>query len=263
MVARTELEIIWDGPVKGLEAHRVSLTKFGPALDLLMKAARRIASQKLQDAIEPTIVGRLKTAANNLDIELAETQKGSGGFSTVITFEVPDSSQSLLFNQLPELVGKELLESIRSEAEGTHRNIAVRNYLRSLPKELTRQYYTLHENGRAIDHVELRSVSLPAEVEEPLPELNKWHGRVTGVGFEPGRFEVKIKGQDGTQVTAFSTENQVADALKMRSGDVEALTITTPNGNRLLILENDEMRVTRPTLDDIFAKWGDTYRALA
>ena len=263
MAARTELKIVWDGPVKGLDVHRVSLTKFGPALGLLMTAARRIASQKLQDAAEPTRVGRLLKAAENLDIELGETVKGSGGFATVITFEAPDTAQSLMFNQIPELVGKELLESIKSEASGTHRNSHVRNYLRSLPKELTRQDYDLHENGRSILHVELRSVSLPEEINEPLPELRKMRGRVTGVGFDPGRFEVKIRGEDGSQVTAFSTEAQVLDALAMRAGEVDALTLASADGNKLIMLENEFKQTKRPTLDDIFLKWGDTYRALA
>lgn len=93
--------------------------------------------------------------------------------------------------------------------------------------------------------------------------LSKWQGRITGVGFEPGKFEVKIKGSEGAQMTALSTEAQVNSALKMRSGQVEALTLTNADGTRLLILENEETRVKRPTLDDIFAKWGDTYRALA
>lgn len=263
MVARTELEIVWDGPVKGLEFHRISLTKFGPALELLMTAVRRIASQKLQDAIEPTEGGNVKSAANQLDIELAQTREASGGFSTVITFEVSDLPQSLLINQIPELVGRELLESIRSEANGIHRNTAVRNYLRSLPKELTLQDYKLHENGRAIDHVELGSVLLLDEIDEPLPAIIRWRGRVTGVGFEPGKFEVKIEGNDGMQVAALATESQVADALRMRSEDVEALTLTTASGSRLLSIESGSMRVKRPNLDDIFAKWAETFRALA
>lgn len=262
MIARTELEIIWDGPVKGLAEHRISLAKFAVALDLLMKAARRIASQKLQDALEPTSTGRLAAASTNLDIEITGVKGNSSGFSTVITFEVPDSSgQELLFNQLPELVGLELLESIESEAKGTLRNTAVRKYLGALPRELTRQNYNLHENGRAIREVNLSTVSL-ANIPDTLPAFISQHGRIAGVGFDP-RWEVRVRGEGGAQVTALATEKQVNMALKMRSQEVDVLAVSSAAGNRLVVIENDEMRKKRPTLDELFDKWEETFRALA
>jgi len=262
MTARTELEIVWDGPIKGLAEHRVSLTMFGEALDLLMKAARRIASQKLTDALEPAVTGRLATEAKKLDIEIAGIKKGSGGFSTLITFETPDTSQTLLFNQLPELVGMELLEAIEQEAQGNLRNTAVRKYLRSLPKELTRQSYNLHENGRSIRSVDLSHVSLP-EQEDPLPCFIATRGKISGVGFDPGRWEVKVKGEEGTQVVAIATEDQVSKALEMRPQEVHVLAVSSAAGNHLIVLENEAMRNRRPTLEDLFDKWDETFRALA
>ena len=262
MTARTELEIVWDGPVKGLADHRVSLTMFGQALDLLMKAARRIASQKLTDALEPADTGRLASSAKNLDIEITAVKQGSGGFATFLTFEIPDSSQALLFNQLPESVGIELLDAIHSEANGTHRNSAVRNYLKALPKELTRQTYRLHENGRPIRNVEVSKLQLP-EQQSPLPAFVLAEGRVAGVGFDPGRCEVRIKGEDGFQLSAAATARQVDQALGLRSQNVHVVAVTTAAGARLLTIETDTMRVKRPSLDDLFDQWEETYRALA
>jgi hypothetical protein len=235
---------------------------FGPALDLLMKAARRIASQKLTDALEPVDRGRLAASAKNLDIEITGVKEGSSGFSTLITFEAPDTSQVLLFSQLPEHVGLELLEAIESEAKGNHRNTAVRNYLKSLPKQLTKQVYNLHENGRAIRRVDIGSVSLP-EQESPLPAFIKAQGKISGVGFEPGRWEVKVKGEEGTQVTALATETQVNRALEMRAQPVRLLALSSAAGTKVLVIENEEVRTNRPSLSDIFDKWDATFRALA
>jgi hypothetical protein len=259
---RTELDITWDGPVKDLAENRVSLSAFGPALELLMRAAQRIASQKLTAALEPAETGRLVSSAKNLDIEIAGVKKGSGGFSTVISFEAPNSSQAVLFDELAASVGVELLESIESEARGEHRNAAVRNYLKALPKALTKQIYDLHENGREVRRIDIGTVSLP-EQEQPLPTFIEAEGRISGVGFDPGRWEVKIKGEEGAQVTASATETQVNRAFEMRSQNVRVLALASADGTKLLVLENEEMRRKRPTLNDIFDEWDATFRAPA
>jgi hypothetical protein len=262
MAARTELEITWDGPIRGLDAHRVSLTAFGPALDLLMKAARRIASQRLTDALEHADTGRLASSAKNLDIEITGVREGSAGFSTLITFEPPNSSQATLFNELPERVGVELLEAIESEARGDHRSAAVRNYLRALPRELTKQVYNLHENGREIRRVDIGALALPDQ-EEALPAFIEAEGRISGVGFDPGRWEVKVKGEEGAQVIASATQAQVDTALEMRSQNMRVLALTSAAGTKLLVLETEEMGRKRASLEDIFDKWDEAFRALA
>lgn len=260
MAARTELEIVWDGPVKGLEAKRVSLTHFGQALDLLMKAARRIASQKLTNALEDTKVGRLAAASQNLDIEIDGIKKASSGLSTVITFDIADATQSVLFNQLPELVGLELLDAIEAESRGIHRNTAVRTYLGALPRSLSRQEYNLYENGRSVRRVEIAHLDLP-EVPEPLPMLVQVNGRITGVGFDPGKWEVKVKGSE--QVVAIASEEQVNTALNLRAEEVRTLSVRDAESTRLLVIELNDNRYRRPSLEDIFDKWDATFKALA
>jgi hypothetical protein len=262
MTGQTQLEITWDGPVNGLESHRISLSAFGEALSCLVAAARRIASNAISNAVEPAESGRLAAAAKNLDIEIAGVIEGSGGFSTLLTFQIPGSSQVEMFNLLAENVGRELVESIKSEAAGTHRNAAVRKYLQALPPALTFQNYNLHENGRSIADVTLGKMNLPALLVDPLPALIEIQGRVTGVGFDP-KWEVKVREEGASQVTAAATEKQVNRALDMRSADVSALVVSSADGNKLVVLENESTRVDRPSITGIFDKWDATFRALA
>lgn len=261
MTTQTQLEITWDGPVKGLAEHRVSLAAFGPALGLLVTAARRIASNAITNAMEPADTGRLAVAAKNLDIEITGIIEGSGGFSTLLTFDSPGSTQVEMFNQLAENVGIELVESIKAESEGTHRNAAVRNYLQALPQALTHQKYNLHDNGRVIRDVRIGKMDLPKLLAQPLPVFLEVQGRIAGVGFDP-RWEVKVRGEGINQVVASATEPQVNTALEIRSSGVRALAISSAAGTRLLVLE-DKDKQERPSLDQIFDKWDVTFRALA
>ena len=262
MTAQTQLKITWDGSVKGLEQHRVSLEAFGGALALLVAAARRIASNLLSNAAEPAQSGRLAAAAKNIDILITETVKGSGGFETVLEFDLGVFGQAELFNRLPENVGIELLAAIEAESAGTERNQAVRRYLQALPSGLTFQHYNLHENGRSIKDVKVGKMDLPKLLAEPLPAFVPVDGRVTGVGFEP-RWEVKVRGENGNQVTAVANEKQVNQALALRSEPVRALALTSEAGSRLLMLEQGEAARPKSNIVDIFDRWDATFRALA
>lgn len=262
MADRTELKITWDGPIKGLDKHRVSLNAFSLALVQLVAAARRIASNLPTNAAEPAESGRLAAAARNLGIEITGIVEGSSGINALLTFEAPNSSQVEMFSEFAESVGIELVESIRAESEGKQRNAAVRKYLQALPEQLTRQEYNLSDSGRSIRDVLVGKMDLPKLMLEPLPSLIETHGKITGVGFEP-KWEVKVKGEGGNQVTAVATEKQVNMALDMRPREVRALFISNAAGNRLLVIEDKKMQTRRPTLDQIFDKWDATFRALA
>ena len=262
MTSQIQLKITWDGPVKGLEQHRVSLEAFGGALALLVAAVRRIASNLLSNAAEPAQSGRLAAAAKNVDILITETVKGSGGFETILEFDLPVSAQAELFSRLPENVGIELLAGIEAESAGTERNLAVRRYLQALPSGLTFQHYDLHENGRSIKNVKVGRMDLPKLLSEPLPSLFPVDGRVTGVGFEP-RWEIKVRGENGSQVTASASEKQVNHALALRSEPVHALALNSEAGSRLLVLHRGAAVRPKPDVADIFDRWDATFRALA
>ena len=47
----TRLEIQYDGTVPGLNEHRLSLSAFGPSLNALLRAIRRIATNMVGDAL--------------------------------------------------------------------------------------------------------------------------------------------------------------------------------------------------------------------
>lgn len=264
MAANVQLDIVWDGPITGLAEHRISLTAFGPALTQLVAAAKRIASNAVMRAAEPSETGRLAKLAHGIDIQIGAITEGSGGVAGLLTFEAPVSYQENLFFSLPEKTGLELIESIEAESKGEFRNAAVRSYMRALPQTLTRQYYRLHENGRLIKEITLGAVTLP-EGMLALPYLQELVGMVAGVGFDPGRDEVRFKTDDAASVTAAANEQQVNTALELRHQKVRALVLQTESvGARLLTLVDAE--TDRPHYSDevyIFDKWGRALQELA
>ncbi len=262
MRTETQLDILWDGSVRGLKEHRVSLTEFGPAMTQLLLATRRITSQILLNALEATEVGRLANAAKHMDIELVGVKQGSSGFESILAFDAPDKQDSL-FGRLVEDVGSELMEAIRLESEGVYRNAAVRKYLALLPKGLERQSYRLHENGREIKKVEVGRMRLPA-VAVPPPALLQTIGSVVGVGFEPGKPEVRIKGE-GVAFSAMADERQIEKALSSRGQEVSALAVASEAGTRLVALKTAEEREARrgKAAAAIFSKWRGAFEALA
>ena len=262
MRTETQLDIVWEGSVRGLTQHRVSLTEFGPAMTQLLVATRRITSQILLNAHEATEVGRLANAAKHMDIELVSVKEGSSGFESVLAFETPDN-QDLLFGRLVEDVGSELMEAVRLESEGVYRNSAVRKYLALLPKGLEHQSYRLHDNGREIKRVEVGAMRLPA-IPIPSAALLQATGNVVGVGFEPGKPEVRIKGE-GVTFTATASERQIEKALKSRGQEVSALAVASEAGSRLIALKTADEREARrgKAAAAVFSKWQGAFKALA
>jgi len=266
MARSVQLEIVWDGSVKGLADKRVSLAEFGDALALLVKAARRIAHDRISNAIEPSARGRLVAAANNLDIQIAEVKHNSSGFDTIVTFEeMPLTTMPLFGNGFLESVSQELLRSIREESEGHFRNSSVRSYLRALPKGLTRQKYNLHENGRAIDSVEIGDVKL-AELPDAPASLREIEGDVVGVVFESGKQEVRVKGKAST--VGFSATNEdVEKALAVRKETVRILGVHDGKHARMLRIEAaDKPRfvVTPEAIEEhIYKRWANVFERLS
>lgn len=263
MAANVQLDITWDGPVSGLAEHRLSLHVFGPALNQLLMAVQRIASNIVMNAVEPSETGRLAKAAHGLDIQLSGVVQGSSGVATCLTFDAPVSFQPDLFYSLPERTGIELMDAIEAESRSEYRNIGVRNFLKLLPPSLTRQHYKLHENGRIIRELPLGQVHLP-EGMLALPYLEEIVGMVSGVGFEPGRTEVRLKPDDAAQVVAVALPTQVDKALDMRREKVRALLLQTQVGAKLLTLEDNESKRSALSEEEyIFARWDNAFQELA
>lgn len=261
MIRQTQLEITWDGPIPSLAEQRISLSLFGPALNHLLVATRRIASNMVSKALEPAETGRFANEARQVDVEIAGVLNNSSGVSAVLTFQSPDAQQPL-FNQLTEAVGVEFLESIEEEANGHLKNSSVRRYLQALPYALTRQKYFLHENGRAIKTVVVGAMNL-ARIGFNLPELREVTGRVSGVSFSPAPDEVRIRSDVG-HVTALASPQNVQRALDLRETVVRAVIVSEQTGDRLLSLEDTSLPRYRPDPEYfLFKKWEKALRELA
>src|SRR5258707_6883318 len=100
----TSLEIKYDGTVPGLDEHRLSLSAFGPSLNALLRALRRIATNMVGDALGSQDVskGRLKGTAKHIDIEIESITHGSSGVSGLVTLTPPPGAQMPLLSDLTD-----------------------------------------------------------------------------------------------------------------------------------------------------------------
>ena len=101
----------------------------------------------------------------------------------------------------------------------------VRKYLELLPQSITSQEYTLTADGELKRKVSFGQFKLPEIITE-LPYLTDTVGKVIGVGFEPGRNFVRIRGLDG-EVTMRSDPEAVNSALEIRDTDVRIMYVGT------------------------------------
>jgi hypothetical protein len=262
-----ELKITWDGSTPGLAEHRLSLAAFGYPLELLLAALRRIATQMVSTAIdtEHPKTGRFANLARQLDIELVSVEGNSGGFNSVVTFAQPPGELPL-FMDLPERATTELLESIEQESKGVARNWAVRKYLYALPRGLNKQLYELHDNGTEKKRVTISDISLTDIPPSDMPSLVEYEGSVVGVGFSPGRSEVKVK-SDSSSPSLDATDEQVVAALQMRKANIRVLGVHDGKRARLLSIANassPRFKITPEEIEKhIFKRWEGVFARLA
>lgn len=258
----TELKIKWEGGAPGVTDRRLSVGAFGEALNHLLSALRRIATNLVGDAVDDKSVGRFSAAARQLDIEIFDLVKDSTGFDSVVTIKATPGVNFELFNDLPEVATSHLLDAIDAERQGILRHSSVRRYLQSLPSGITRQTYQLHQNGRVVKEYSFGSMDIAA-VPEDVPYLVGFHGRIIGVGFEPGKLEVKIK-TDSSTVLFSATHKQVEYALKVRDTDVHATAVVNNGSPRLLILREASTPLYRSERNSgVYERWDGLLRRLA
>jgi hypothetical protein len=262
----TQLEIKWEGNAPGLAEHRLSLGAFGAPLNLLLAAVRRIASNTLSMATDEKTTGRFADAARQLDIQIEKLIEGSSGISGVCTFDPQLGAQPyMFFDDLVEQASITLLNALQDESKGHPRNIGVRKYLHSLPPGVSRQTYTLHDNGKELHApVVIEGMELQ-DVPDDLPHLRELKGYIVGVGFDPGRNEVRVK-DERDQLHLAATATQVETALELRHSEVRALAVITKQG-RLLRLQSADAQALSITSDylekHIFQRWDALLRRLA
>ena len=113
----------------------------------------------------------------------------------------------------------------------------------------------------------LKEVSFGAmdisELPPELPYIVNYLGRVVGVGFEPGRPEVRIK-TDTAGVTLTATTEQVDKALNLRNAEVVAVAVAQGATHRLLILQASHLEINRSTREAaVFDRWSGLLQRLA
>jgi hypothetical protein len=262
----SEIKIRWDGDVPGIEAHRLSLGAFGEPLNQLLAALRRIATQMVSSAVagEQSRTGRFATLARNLDIEIVSIQGASTGFDGLVAFHQPPNELPL-FADLPNRAISEFIDAVERESRGDASNWAVRKYLSSLPPAVNRQTYELYEAGALKKKIEVGTFKL-AEVPEEYPSLREIEGHIIGVGFEPGRPEVRIKGE-AASVIFDADEASVEQALLIRKEDARALGIHDGKRTKLLRVEpasRARFAITSEAIEEhIFKKWHNVFARLA
>jgi hypothetical protein len=262
-----ELKIHWHGNVPGLEEHRLSLAHFGEPLHLLLLALRRIATQMVSVAVEGDVpsTGRFANLARQLDIEIANIEGASSGINALLSFhEQPDALP--LFSDLPDRVSLELLDAIDRESKEQPANSAVRKYLRALPNGITRQTYIIHDGGMEKKRIEIGDLRLAALPEE-LPFIRESEGNVVGVGFEPGRNEVRIRTDSGTILPLTTTIETVDQAISIRRETVRTLSVHDGKKSRLLKLQkaaDPRFKLSEESIqENIFNRWSGVLSRLA
>jgi hypothetical protein len=265
-IGAAQLRIQWDGSVPGLAEHRISLAAFGQPLAYLLQALRRIATQMVSNAVdaEHPKSGRFANLARQLDIELLNLEEGSGGFNALVTFAQPPEELPL-FGDIPERATIELLQSIDQESKMIPRNTSVRRYLQSLPPGIHKQFYEYHENGHSKMRVEFGDMEL-SQIPMTLPYLVELEGNVVGVGFDPGRSEVRLKAETFAP-SLDANEQQVEAALQMRKAKVRVLGVHDGKRARLLHLaraRDPRFKATAQAVEEhIFKRWAGVFARLS
>jgi hypothetical protein len=254
----------WEGDIPGLAEKRLSLNAFGSALTNLRSSLRRIATNIVNEAVRERQAdsGRLTNAARQLDIQITGLVTNSSGFEGLVTIIPPQGYAFLLFEDLPENATTKLLDAIDAERQGVLTNASVRQYLRSLPQELTHQTYSAYRNGKTLREISFGDVAL-AEVPVDLPYIAEYIGEIVGVGFPPGEPEVRIK-VDSDVVVLTATAAQVETALSFRSLNIRGRAVVHGSSRRLLLLQESSLPVNRSTQKSaIFQRWNGLLARLA
>ncbi|WFG54110.1 hypothetical protein Mx9_p03 [Myxococcus phage Mx9] len=209
----TQLRIYWDGNAPGLSDGRLSLAAFGPALQALLKAARNIARQQVAAAVGEEYDEAKATKSTLVDLQLSSFTSGSAQPTLDVIPLASNVGAMHLIENLPERVTKELHEGIRAEAQGVRRNRFINEFLHLLPKELTKQKYSLVLDGEVEDTFDVEHMRLLEPVED-YPDLILLKGQVEGVNFgSHGDPQIRFIPWNGKRITAFATKAQVGQAI--------------------------------------------------
>jgi len=263
-----KINIHWSGTAPGLAQHRLSIGAFAKALEQLLATYQRIASGLINNALDDpgygVLGGRFAKEAKHLDLEIGSISEGSLGLQVSCTSKFPGNLD--LFEDLPERAADQLLEFIDAEARGAPRHVGARKYLASLPPGITAQKYSLYSGSILKREVNLGDIDLP-EFPQDVPHLEMVLGHIVGVGFEPGKPEVRLKVSEPSKTFgAAATDEWVQRALGARGIEVDALLMVGEK-TRLLWFKPASTEWRPPTPEQrselIFRQWDELLGRLA
>lgn len=265
----TTLKVNYAGTTPGLEDNRLSVSHFGEPLNKLVAALRRIASNMISQATDEEVGaagGRLAKNAQAIDVEIAAIEPGSVGLAMVVVARLA-GGQGELFDNLPDRACAEFVSAVESEAQGKTRSAMVRKYLQSLPAGLATQRYELTRSDGSRIETSFQSVEIAKIPAEP-PSLDEIEGSIVGVGFEPGRWEVRILDSlTRHPVVCLASSKLVEDAIALRLKRVRVLTVSNGTRVRLLRLQDADappIALTEAQRQElVFGRWDDLMRRLA
>jgi hypothetical protein len=236
----TQLKIIWDGDAAGLAQHRLSLAEFGPALNRMLIAMRRIASGIVTQAQEGGDVGmrggRLAKLASQLDLEITGVEQGSLGLTMACVLRLAPDQSSEPVSSLADQTCSEFVTAIEHESAGRLRNGMVREYLRALPSGVKSQSYSVCRSDGSIFRAQIGQVTL-AQMPAEAPALDEIVAAIMGVSFDPSRPEIRLQDPKSKRaVVCSATPTLIERALALRSAPVRALMVQHAGKLRLLRL---------------------------
>jgi hypothetical protein len=262
-MAVARLQITWDGNVPGLPEHRLSLAAFDDALRELLSAVRRIATDLERSAWPTTDIrhaGRLTKEAHNLDVQIAAI-KGNSPLTLDLAIVEIEAPKFPLIHDLGERAVSRFLDDLRREAAGELAHYRVRKFLQSLPVGLSAQRYVHERSDGSVQDIELGKVRLAESISAAY--LVRVAGELVGVGFEPGRSEVRIKTSNGDTFSMAATSAQVDEALTLRSTAIHAIAVVQPPRARLLRFGDRVPGDPKSRADYVFDTWSEVLKRLA
>lgn len=260
------LQVTYEGTVPGLEAGALSIADFNESFAKLLIAYRKIAVGIIADAGTTRQSKKSGPRADNFDLQI-----------TAITHQSPltvhmrcatrSGSEPLLHSEgVLQEAAKTLLRSIHLESGGTPRDLYVRRYLKTLPKGVRSQNYRLTRDSEELDKLSVSEVHLPEQVEWPY--IDNLTASITGVGFEPGNLEVRLKGIEGKPFNALASRANVDRAIALRGQTVTA-SVWKESGERVKLIGVRPSDTPTHSLSHeeakaiVFREWDEALRRLA
>jgi hypothetical protein len=265
----TRLNIVLDGFAPGLQEHALSLSAFGEPLYRLLLALQRIASGLAKDAIGEEYGsrgGRHTAEGSSVDVEIISVTGNSPlELGTRITTRfIPGLTPSLFVDELTDTTVERFLDAVDKESKGQPANKMVRSFLASMPTGVRIQEYTYWSDTGKTRTVTVEDPEL-APPPSFVPYIQEIFGVVIGLGFDPGKTEVRLKSDAGTLLCSASPE-QVEEAVNYRGAGVRALVVRGGK-NRLLGIWPPDVAIPVPgremAEEYLFKKWDGLLQRLA